>query len=1752
MGTSKGKKKIKEKVEGGADEAAKNELDLRIELLKNLGLSITKLKTNINELKKARKDRKEKEIKKAEEALEKKVGELWELWEQKRLSLSWKFVEAGEAICTENGIKSKKLTDLRKKADESIERKDPKRSTEILEELRGEFEGAFSKFPGITLVEAWSSMDKALDAYIDVAGTESKLDKAKKYFKRTLKLIENGDIDKSLVYSNLLYTTIQSEMSEDLAKDRFKTFKDEIGKLMTTMEEFKEYGIEPEGMEKELKKLGSGIEASKFGEAQSTINRLNKNVSRVEKEFFRRKGTVNLLEASDLIGEYGSLIDLKEPGKKISNIKVDQTKMSPRKFMEESGSILNDVKLTLFDNFEGQVRERIVVLDESMEQLPPSDDSEMLAGLRQNIGKALQNKDIQEAMEYLSMAESTIGQSEGSNQLVSVRDNYLEFLSQYETLLNEDLELEELKEQITEIERMFLQDDISGKNIGSKVDNVSGLIREKIHDVRRNEFRRERDRITNVLGTLSLTDDRMDRYQEMFGEMATVLDSASEDEYRNKMDSIRAEVDEEISTYFRENYDVWAKDVQKSLEELKSKDIAVDGLQSRIDKAGRLYRERDYLGSGEILRSMRVEINSMENTLLVKSAEEEIDSAEFLFEEAIRSGVGIDNKKAELKRAKELLNKGEVMEASRLAKQLENDIRTTWMDTRKTRLRDDLDQLKDVLTESDKLGLDISEISTMVEEAESLFDEDRFDEVGEFVNKAKETMDSERNQYYSEGAMDSIKKLKAEIGSLDEMGINTLEAETMLIEAERLFMNEEYEAAYSITLDIKEQINDSREIYFKDQIPREMDDVQKRVGRLEVMGLDTDAAREYLAKASALRRDGDLRGTMDSLKKAREVSEEIFKGHISLTIPETLVDVKKQVTTAEVDGLELDDINEMLFDAESLFKNEEYDQAMSTIEKAQDQFNTRKEDFFKSRYETNLGSVESILETAQGMDTEVDLSKSNINMARDAFERGDYESSHKLMQKILKFLEQSMGDKETNKRREVVQTYYDEVRTLLLVAEGENIDIVEEKKLFTMAGDLMTKNEFDQAEHVLEGIKVSLSEKRMDMKKELIESTIQTSEILLQNMRDMGMDTSHETKLIRELKEALRRNDLDMCEEINRNLTRALQKNQGPVLVQKVQRGLAELRARVIDAHSHGIPVAAAQSMMSEANELFELGDIESCQGKIDQANEELIDRAREHYQVEFDRNLEEVQKLISELSEMGIPSEDEEGLILSARALYDEGEFEQATQLLEVAQVGANAKLDSFQSATAESYVAQIRNYLNDLASGGLDTEDLERIYQEAMDLHMAGENKGAVAKFSSILELGEELRVMSQVDKYRERYVKLDRTYQDLKSVGMKSSKKLAKELTAVGNIIESNTPDIEKLENMLEGLQSALEEKMAPHLKDLVKKHISDASKEYREVKEAGLDDERIPFKIKEAGELFRNGYLKEADGEALEIIDMIDDLRKSESGQALKVELSQVGQMLTRLKTLGSNVAVAENLLTRAEAALGDGRLENAEKLIKSVRQSIKDIIRRNMRETALETIEFTDAMIHYLLDNVSGITQKIRPAEEILDTARALFSEKKFKAAKAKGEEARAAVEKLELHNIDQFLYVFRSMQADEIKRDVSGRLEELRGKGIDTSKARTLFEKSMEHFSIDEFEKGRQMITLSRIMLAELDQQSLRDSAFDELNNAHVEILARKKDGANISAAYKTYNHAKEAFSMKEYKKSILLSKRASYQARKT
>ena len=1747
----KGKGKGKKKKGGGSPPSVEG-IKVRIDAVKNMDVDVASLRKQLGRYKKE----KDSDPSKAEttlKSIDEGIEKAWKIWKASKASVEMGLIDSAFEICEGKGVDCSDLRTSTRKLRSTV-KKGYNEDIEVgLKELRKGIENALDPFPDVIIHQAINAFDRGVSSYMGINLSGSRLGASRKYYKRTWDFALKKDIDKLIVYSNLLLNSSQTEITDEEAKDRFKIIKDQLNGLREKVQEFSEFGIETDTIFKEIDKLEKGFDAKHYVEYESHLSGLDKNVARLENEFLRRKGDVSLRESKGLIDRYRNLLDLSSFIERYEKLLNDQGKMSPNRFFDESNSLLHGIKEDLLVNFRDQVSDRIGRIDRFIEEAPEHslERIEPIRELRELSNSNLISGDITEAMEYLSMAENMIGYVEDEIELGMIRENYTQILQDYQDLMDDNVEIVELGKLIAEIEQMFLTDEVKRTELMEKIADGKMIIGEKVAEVRNARFTKGKSEIMATLSSFDLDDDRKREIIHHLDFLESDLGTIDDEEFRRRYSEVESTMDSLMQDYYKFNYPTFEgriTDLANSVEGLGGE---VGQVRNSIKSAGALFADGRFVEAGKLLRSVELELMGLEKDAKLKKVEGGINSAEFMFEEARRAGVDVEDYRLNIEEAKRFLDEGQISEAIDLSSKIESDIKGKWMEQRRERLFGEILTLKDVVGHADASDQDLGEFAELIDQAESLFREGRYEDANEMMVKARGGMENSRKQFFSESAMKSINIMREKIREVAEMGVSKLEVETLLMEAERCFLNEDYEEAFRLTLAIDTKLTEDRTLFMQDEIPRTVNELSSKVEKLERMGLDTSSTRAVLDRSRESFTKGLLEDSILEASRARSLVDDLYRSHVSLTIPESIVDIRKQIDEAMGLGIEMESLVELVEAAEEMFVKEDYDSALNKIEEVQTSLNKEKSNFFREQFLDKVQSVEEMMNGSEGIDREITLSKDNINMARDAFERGDFEASHALLERVLNFIQDTVSEKEAGRKKDVVMSQYDEVKLLIEVARAENVDVSAETNILKMSNDLLERGELSQAEQVIQGIKRGVQEKRLEMKRELIESSVQTTEILLENMQEMGMDITVEMSLMKDLKEALRRGDLDLCDNINRKLEDTLRRNRAPYTVQKIQKDITSLRARALEAENLGIDTAGIKKMITDAQSRFDRGDLDGAQKVVHDADRALDLAFEEYHKREFDSQMDELDQKIEVMRQSAIPVDDELALREQCISLMEEGDLEQASMWLSTALIGANAKITSFQRSTAEGWIAQIGEYLQSLKDIGLDISDLERIFEEGHTLHKGGEDNKAISKFSSILDLGEEKRKRHQEKNIIGVFRKMQKRFEGLKGVGLGPSQEMSVLIDELSKTLFSGRVDFLSAEEKLTRLRLLMETEGSKYIGKLAKAHIEEATTRYKELKEKGTTDDKVLMMMKDAGKLFREGAHFAADDIVLDIFDRLDKMDLEESEESVRGEMKSVKQMITRLKTMGSNVENVEQLFSRAELALKEGKVKGARKIIGSIRESIKEIVNRNMRESSRETIEFTESMIKYLTDNFTGISLKLAQAIETLNNAKEEFQKKHFKAAVEKAQQARQLVERVDHTNINQFLYVFRSSQATEFLAELEQRISGLSRKGVDVSKAIVLMDNARKFFDNDQFEKGREIVIVTRILLSEMDAQTLRDQAFDVINEAHVGIISSKKKGEDVDSANKVMATAKEAFAIKDYKKAILLAKKALFQLNK-
>jgi hypothetical protein len=149
-------------------------------------------------------------------------------------------------------------------------------------------------------------------------------------------------------------------------------------------------------------------------------------------------------------------------------------------------------------------------------------------------------------------------------------------------------------------------------------------------------------------------------------------------------------------------------------------------------------------------------------------------------------------------------------------------------------------------------------------------------------------------------------------------------------------------------------------------------------------------------------------------------------------------------------------------------------------------------------------------------------------------------------------------------------------------------------------------------------------------------------------------------------------------------------------------------------------------------------------------------------------------------------------------------------------------------------------------------------------------------------------------------------------------------------------------------------------------------------------------------------------------------------------------------------------------------------------------------------------------------------------------------------------ESQRAVENIKHSNLEQFLFVFRQLQAEEMLTQTKNIISNIKKLGVDVTEADEAYEKAEEAFKSDDtYNQAKELLTEAKIKAHEKENLFQEKNASAAISTAESLILTLKQNGVDVESADKLLNQAKAALQIREYKKSILFAGKAKFTAKK-
>ena len=175
--------------------------------------------------------------------------------------------------------------------------------------------------------------------------------------------------------------------------------------------------------------------------------------------------------------------------------------------------------------------------------------------------------------------------------------------------------------------------------------------------------------------------------------------------------------------------------------------------------------------------------------------------------------------------------------------------------------------------------------------------------------------------------------------------------------------------------------------------------------------------------------------------------------------------------------------------------------------------------------------------------------------------------------------------------------------------------------------------------------------------------------------------------------------------------------------------------------------------------------------------------------------------------------------------------------------------------------------------------------------------------------------------------------------------------------------------------------------------------------------------------------------------------------------------------------------------------------------------------------------------------MKGIIPHIKPAEKQLQIAKKAFKEKKYNSAEKSALKSKELVEQLKHPKLDQFLFVFKSLQTEEMLNSVRNLIADLKKKNIDTQEIKTFLKKAEFAFESDEtYDKGKDYIIEAKLKAKEATKKYESKLASKSISIAQSQIISVRRVGVNVKDAEIYLEKSKIAFKAQEFKKSKMIA----------
>lgn len=866
---------------------------------------------------------------------------------------------------------------------------------------------------------------------------------------------------------------------------------------------------------------------------------------------------------------------------------------------------------------------------------------------------------------------------------------------------------------------------------------------------------------------------------------------------------------------------------------------------------------------------------------------------------------------------------------------------------------------------SEKIDINFVASQNLLTEAQELLENNEYDE----VNNKIEELDEKINKTAYEGLMDIIESVEVTLLTAEDIEINIDQYRNKLEESiEKTKENEFLEAADN-SFEIRDNLHKTIDEELNSRIEKMEDRISSVFGNIDK---DVeDRVERFLEESKNSLEDASYRDSWEFISKAEKELEMTQKAKAEEYFEKAsdLIDI---VSTLEVEGINVDDLEDRIQKSEKLLDEKNFAESIEKSDNIVDRLNSK----LDQKADDLFSEAKREVLKAKKIGINIEDSRERLIECKRKIKKKDYAEAIRIAYDIRE------NNKKERKRRNSINEYITNVMNELseLKKKEKASEMKEAKDVLKEAKEEVKNENYSRAKNLAEEARNKIDEIKG---REAINDQIEEIHEQMAKIKGMNVefkdydDCSEKIERAGELvgmgknKKAL--NNIKYVRERINNHIEGTIKNK-----------IGDIKGKLNDLEGIGIDFSRSKDLLDEARSLFDDEWYWEAWDKLEQAEENIEDKRKKSKKARDE--LKNVKEIIQEAKSINTKVKEPEQIIGKVEDAIEENDYEYALEELELAK----RKVRNAEKKRVKKILNTFRKKIEKARSKGLDIALADNImrraekardegnYREAINLAMQSEGEIEKIELQQKIAKRTILNANKKLKRAEERGINIDRA-----KMLLNNSKRSYKEGIYV-KAFDSALKSSDRLDLVLKSYNEA-------------KDNIEKIKEMIKELNEENIDVQYLEEKLDKIEDKLESGRYEEAYDLSDETINNNEELEPVISELTTKIE-----SKLDKLEERGRDINKAREKTARTRAVID---VESPYFLVKLLKEAKEE-------SGITEEEEYHELVndVEQLIEKARKFGASVKSVKKQIDKAKRYESENEIKKAYESIKEAQNKVE----------------------------------------------------------------------------------------------------------------------------------------------